>query len=394
MRAIVVAVLAAVACIAASPAIAQQQVPAVPEVPTTQPNNQPDNLPDRVPDGLPDSAPDTVPDSLPDATPPATDDRPPPPASDALETTTISDLMEVASDHRLLLLLAASALVIGMLWAGDVIRPGSAARNGLRKADELPPILWLFAASVVFAAIPVATYFAAEEGWLQDFGQQSQATESGEPAQIDPGLRDLQRESTPLLIGWTIGCTVAFGMVLLIAKGAKDAGLKAHWTDWPLGVGLFILALPLILLSSDLAIMAHEAATKNPVPDGSVEHPLLQQILDYRDSPWAWALIAGVVLAVPIVEEVAFRVFLQSAIISATKMPWLGIVVSALAFGALHLGNGKWYAAIPVTMLGICCGVAYERCKHVSVPIAMHACFNAFNIGLAMYMTSSGDATS
>lgn len=94
----------------------------------------------------------------------------------------------------------------------------------------------------------------------------------------------------------------------------------------------------------------------------------------------------------PLVEELIYRVFLQSSIARATGLPWIGILVAAVVFAVAHaVGPAEqripWYAAVPIGVLGLACGLAYERTKRLLVPITMHAAFNAMNIAMAMWVT-------
>ena len=48
-----------------------------------------------------------------------------------------------------------------------------------------------------------------------------------------------------------------------------------------------------------------------------------------------------------------------------------------------------YYALAPLFMLSVTMGLAFERTKHIGVPIVMHAAFNALNIALVV-ATSGG----
>ncbi len=107
-----------------------------------------------------------------------------------------------------------------------------------------------------------------------------------------------------------------------------------------------------------------------------------------------WALIAAAVVGAPLVEEMIYRVFLQSSISRATGLPWVGILAAAVVFAVAHaVGPAEqrvpWYAAVPIGVLGLACGLAYERTKRLLVPITMHACFNAMNVAMAMWATGT-----
>lgn len=294
---------------------------------------------------------------------------------------TLSDVAAGASKFRVPLLIGAAGLVLVMLWAGDTIKPGSLKRSGLRDVKPLPWTIWLFAAVIVMLSFPLAVSGVNDLNW------------ANAPVLGGDNANDVRSQAVPLLAGSLVGMTVAFGMVYIVAKSAPNAGLKAHAVDWPIGLGLFVLALPIVLLLGEGALAAHEGLTGANMPPNQIAHPLLATIAENGSNPWAWALIAVAVLAVPVIEEVAYRIFLQSAIFRATNHVWAGIIITSIIFAAMHLSLGgkegvPWYAAVSLFALGLSCGLAYERTKRLCVPIAMHVCFNALNIILALSLTA------
>jgi len=95
------------------------------------------------------------------------------------------------------------------------------------------------------------------------------------------------------------------------------------------------------------------------------------------------------VLGAPIVEELVYRVFIQSAIIRVIGGVWPGVLITAGIFAAVHrIGDPEsavpWVALAPIFVLGLAMGIAYERTKRVGVPILMHMAFNAVNVGMAL----------
>ncbi|MFN0010822.1 MAG: lysostaphin resistance A-like protein [Phycisphaerales bacterium] len=153
----------------------------------------------------------------------------------------------------------------------------------------------------------------------------------------------------------------------------------------PRGVLCFLLAAPVVVAVSLLAVLAARLVTgAAPEP---VAHDLLRQILDHRASPWAWGLVAAAVLGAPVVEEIAYRALFQSAILEATGRPWIAIVITSILFAAAHLSPGAGvpvHALATLAALSVCMGVAYERTRSLIVPISMHVCFNAANVLLAL----------
>ena len=93
------------------------------------------------------------------------------------------------------------------------------------------------------------------------------------------------------------------------------------------------------------------------------------------------------VIGIPAVEELIYRIFLQSALIKIVKSPWVGIFITSLIFALVHrIGTEPvpWRALLTLFAFGLCLGLAYERTRRVGVPIAMHMGFNALNITIAL----------
>ncbi len=186
------------------------------------------------------------------------------------------------------------------------------------------------------------------------------------------------------------GVLMALGALRRLSAGAdttpERAGVFAlRMADVPRGVLAFVLAAPLIVAVSLLAVLAARwASGKAPEP---VAHDLLRLILDHRESPWAWALAGSAVLGAPLVEEVMYRGLLQSAIVRATARPRTSIAITSALFALAHLPPGSgvpYHALATLFVLSMCMGLAYELTRSLCVPVVMHVCFNAANVAVAL----------
>jgi membrane protease YdiL (CAAX protease family) len=234
--------------------------------------------------------------------------------------------------------------------------------------------MWLFAAIIVFVTLASAQQFVAQQAWLT----------GGDPGSI----RGLGATAVGVYV---LTLIVAVGMLTLFSRSASGAGLKTVSSDIPLGIGCLLLALPAVFLSSELMVLMHERITGDEI--AAVAHPMLRKITEHPDDPWMWGLILAAVVGAPVVEEIIYRGFLQSAILRWTQMPWWAILVTAAAFTAVHaLGDEpvEYYALAPIFVLGVAMGLAYEKTRHIGVPIVMHMGFNALNIGIALYASQGG----
>lgn len=87
----------------------------------------------------------------------------------------------------------------------------------------------------------------------------------------------------------------------------------------------------------------------------------------FQSSPFLMGVTAT--LLAPIAEEFVFRV----SIINLMPIPWLGLVLSTLLFGWMHVAAGGDYMHIlPYGISGFILGVAYLKSDNVWYPIGIH----------------------
>ncbi|HZW08933.1 MAG TPA: CPBP family intramembrane glutamic endopeptidase [Phycisphaerales bacterium] len=283
----------------------------------------------------------------------------------------LSEVGETLSDWRRLLLVVGACVVLVLLWGGDAIRPGSLQRAGLRNVKPLPTPVWFMAALIVLLAPMLVFEPLRGVGWITGGSSGS-----------------LRAIAAPQGLAYLAGVIAAGGLLVMAHRAAPQAGLKLDWIDGPVGLGLLLLAAPLVLLAGDLAFLVH--ASLSSESPSTIAHPLLERLVEGRGDPWAWVLIASVVVLAPAFEEVVYRGFVQSGLLRLTNHAWASLIATGVIFGTVHaIGPAEsaspWYAAVQVGVLGICCGAAFERTKRLGVPIAMHAAFNAANVAVAMW---------
>jgi membrane protease YdiL (CAAX protease family) len=288
---------------------------------------------------------------------------------DSINKMTVAEMLEEAKQYKLPLLGIASGLVLIVLWLTGAVSPGGLAKTGLRDVSSHHAPMWMFAAVIVFTAMAFAQKAIEKQPWI-----------------TDANLTQFQRTAAVHLGTYAVSAIVALGLVMLFSRTAGGAGLKFKAGDPILGMACIALAFPVIELSTTGAVAAHEWITQEPAI--VIAHPTLDSIVGNFGDPWVWALIGAVVLGAPIVEEVIFRVFLQSAFLRWFGSPWLAIVFSAAPFAALHYKIGgeliPYYAIAPLFVLALAMGLAYERTRRIGVPIVMHMLFNATNVFFAL----------
>ncbi len=173
-------------------------------------------------------------------------------------------------------------------------------------------------------------------------------------------------------------------------RRGSDAGPRRslRWW-WAVGAAILglLLAWPIVRLTAEIAASIQAwFTTQAPAP---LAHRTLRELAAEPEiGVWMLALIAVVVLLVPLLEEVVFRGAIQGCLRSLTTSPWPGILLTSLLFGVMHL-NVVEPAAVPgLIVFGVALGVVYERTGTLLAPVLMHALFNLGNIVLMLLSAS------
>lgn len=259
---------------------------------------------------------------------------------------------------------ALSPVAVFVLWKRDVIRPGSLARRGRRGTGALP--WWFFLVCAVMTLL-VGGVLGGMVG-----------------AAVAEGRGDALRDAVGELCG-SIG-SVVVGVILLRLVGTVRQGGRAaegfelgvRGRDVAQGVAAFLCIMPLYVASSMLAEWVSWMLNGTHAPE--IAHKTLVEIRENPASLISGMLILGAVIGAPIAEELMFRVFLQSAVLGLVRRTWWAVFLTAAIFAAVHIGSltaGAGFALVPLFVLGLGLGVAYERTRRPVVPMIVHMLFNA-----------------
>ncbi len=266
----------------------------------------------------------------------------------------------------------AAPLVLVILWLADVIRPGSLSRMNARDTKGQPVAIWLFAAAITFFVSITGVMTVASMGALGVGG-------AGSSAVRDAALMGLGGH----IFGGAAG--IALAWLITSTPGGARAGLTARWKDVPVGLGAMLVLTPVIVALLALAPQVVHWITGGH-PD-RVAHEGLKLIAERDSGPWRIVLIVGAVVLAPIVEEIVYRGFLQSALVracdSAGLSRWFAVAATSGAFAAVHANTVPVHGLAVLFVLSLAFGVAFERTGRLGVPIVMHAAFNAANIVVA-----------
>jgi membrane protease YdiL (CAAX protease family) len=142
--------------------------------------------------------------------------------------------------------------------------------------------------------------------------------------------------------------------------------LKTEWPWRPLALLRVIAAyVPFVLAWALLLVGYLRLVAVEPQP-----------ALDYLANaslarPGFWIVVAGIVIAAPIAEEIVFRGWLQAALLRVLPR-WPAILAAAAVFGLAH----QVLYAFPVSLLGIFFGWLVVRHQSLLPSIAAHALHN------------------
>lgn len=240
-----------------------------------------------------------------------------------------------------------------------------------------PPLVALVLALMVFVLGQVGLHIAATLAGLTSEEELNQA-----------GLRS----QAILMIGHYAGAAsilaVFFFLLRRTASGSAsrqmpqiDAGL--------LGVGALLLFWPMVMLVSWIITTIVERITGAPLD--AIAHSTLAQLQQADRDVWYMIVIAMVVIAAPVTEEVVYRGLLQDALRRAGIKPWAAIIIVSVIFAIMHLAAAPEPSAIPgllasLFILSLGFGWAYEKTGRLFAPIVMHMLFNAGNLVAATWL--------
>jgi membrane protease YdiL (CAAX protease family) len=190
---------------------------------------------------------------------------------------------------------------------------------------------------------------------------------------------------------------LVMAILLILVPGAvtltsgaslRDLGLRFDdwWRQAVHGVIAMLIAAPPIY-----AIQFAAARVWTPI-----EHPVSEMIKSEFSVGVGWLAVATAVVLAPMFEELVFRAILQgwlvgllerdsrswpnSSQIAAADRGWLGIVLTALLFGYVHVE--QWPAPIALFVLALVVGTVYDRTGSLITAVAMHATFNGISTAM------------
>ncbi|MCY7336774.1 MAG: CPBP family intramembrane metalloprotease, partial [Chamaesiphon sp.] len=150
---------------------------------------------------------------------------------------------------------------------------------------------------------------------------------------------------------------------------------KSNWLLW--GIGGYLVATPIVIVVSLINDKIWQGQ------GGS--NPLLQIVLEGKDSIALLLFFLTAAVAAPLFEEFLFRGFLLPSLTRYVPT-WGAIGISGLLFGVAHLSLSE---ILPLTTLGIILGIVYVRTRNLLAPMLLHSLWNSSTL-VSLYILGSG----
>lgn len=279
---------------------------------------------------------------------------------------TVAAVANAASANPVALVsLLGAAISLTILFYLKVLRPGGLGKG--RSLQEMPGLIFIAAAGIVFILQTVAA--AAVYSSLPLLGRGS-----------------AKAQFFVVLSGYGAATASLAVLASLIQRLSPDSGLKPNFAGVTWGIVGFLIAAPIVNTASLGAQVLYRAVEGSDPP--AIAHGTLQKFADDPHNVYVLGQIILAVILAPIVEEYVYRGFVQSALLRWFGRPWIAVVLSSVVFTLMHALPGTsvaWPALIPLFVLSLSMGAAFEKTRNLATPIIMHVLFNAANVLLVMY---------
>lgn len=269
----------------------------------------------------------------------------------------------------LILMGGASVVSLLVMRRRGLLRAGGLDKN-IRDCGGVGAIVWLTGAATIF----VMTYFGAIIGLA--VSQQS-GFEQASLAEL--GLTSLGT--------YVVSIAAAAALIVAMRPMSTRAGFVVKPRDLAVGPLIFLLILPTVWVVSVLSTeIAAEILTRSgEAPPEELGHETLRALSD-GSGVWWWMVTLGAVVGAPIIEEIIYRGFLQSALRRAKAPGWMTVIIVSVLFTGVHVGSADPWTLPSLFVLSLCLGASMEVTGRIGVPILIHAVFNGTMLAIAEFV--------
>jgi membrane protease YdiL (CAAX protease family) len=205
-------------------------------------------------------------------------------------------------------------------------------------------------------------------------------------------VRDVKTLETPGSSDWHVAQSVDAAaklvfstlIVLILAAARRTAGAPASPPGWRTQIRVAFATAFILLPVCTSQLYAAKILWR--YLDPSAEQPQHGVIDALERSEWGSAgivqLVLVAVVVAPLAEELFFRGLLLGAARRVSGLAWPAILLSAAAFGIVHLPQPQ--NVVPLTTMGIILGYVRLRYDSVWVCVLIHALFNLHTMAVVL----------
>jgi membrane protease YdiL (CAAX protease family) len=173
-----------------------------------------------------------------------------------------------------------------------------------------------------------------------------------------------------LQAGLYLAVYLSVKVVFIFRHGKKSVFSSLGWRPTTFNLVIAgVAGVALAFVVSGLAALLHTPQVNSPIEQ-------------FTKTPGALIFIAALAItAAPIFEELFFRGLLQP-LFSRTFGAAIGILLTALLFGCLHLSEYAmvWQYGLAITLVGLALGYVRARSGSLIPSTIMHGCFNSVSV--------------
>jgi len=261
-----------------------------------------------------------------------------------------------------------AGLILFACWLLDTSLGTKALADSPPRRNSMPPYLPLVPLMLWFGAVALVVALVQK---------------------LTPGLHGWQKIFRDHLV-MSIGAAVTIAAMMFLAhvhfaRRLKGFGLNIRTIvkDFFMAIVNLLAVWPIMMAAITMTMFVAELIWGTDYE--MQQHQQLELITEYPQLPLRIMIVFIAVVIAPLIEEMLFRGFIQTAIRSFFNIrnsAWPAIAASSVFFAIMHEDPGHWPALF---VLGVCLGYSYEKSGSLFRPIFIHLFFNASSVAIALY---------